>query len=79
MTRRARGRVPTQLALCHACKSFVKQAEITCPHCDADIAMAAIRNVDRMEQLDRAMHDLKAMLARMGVDDPTSAANGSGR
>ncbi len=67
MTNRAKGRVPPQLALCHACKSFVKPEEVACPHCGEDIAMAAVRNADRMEQLDQAMRELRGLLEGLGV------------
>lgn len=34
------GRVPTRLALCHACDRHVFDHESACPHCGADIAAA---------------------------------------
>jgi predicted amidophosphoribosyltransferase len=74
VTNRAKGRVPPQLALCHACKSFVKPEEVACPHCGEDIAMAAVRNADRMEQLDQAMKELRGLLEGLGVS--TSASGG---
>ena len=72
MKSRAKGRVPPQLALCHACKSFVKPEEILCPHCGEDIVMASLRNEDKMAELDRAMAELQRLLAGL------EATNASG-
>lgn len=72
MKPRAKGRVPPELALCHACKNFVKPEEVLCPHCGEDIVMASLRNEDRMAQLDQAMAELQSLLA--GIE----ATNASG-
>lgn len=67
---KAKGRVPPELALCHGCKQFVRQDEVRCPHCGDDIAMAAVRNRERMEQVTRATKELQRLLADLGLTGP---------
>ncbi len=64
---KAKGRVPPQLALCHGCKQFVRPEEYTCPHCHDDIAMAAVRNRDRMERVTQATEELQRLLDQLGL------------
>lgn len=68
MTITAKGRVPPQLAMCHACKQFVRPEDYECPHCSADIARAALANADKFEQLHAAAAELRELLTAMGID-----------
>jgi hypothetical protein len=45
------GRIPPQLALCRGCLQYIHAHEVTCPHCDADVAAAeAVHQTDRARQ-----------------------------
>ncbi|HVR37968.1 MAG TPA: GDL motif peptide-associated radical SAM/SPASM maturase [Thermoanaerobaculia bacterium] len=49
-------RVPPQLTLCPACEQYVYPHEVTCPHCNADIA--EVQNV--IAELERAISTAQA-------------------
>jgi uncharacterized Zn finger protein (UPF0148 family) len=37
------GRMPPRLDICRGCDSYIWPGEVECPHCGADVAMAAKR------------------------------------
>ncbi len=55
------GRVPPRLALCRACRQYIHAHEVTCPHCQADVAVAEARHQEdrqRQQALINTLHQL---------------------
>jgi radical SAM protein with 4Fe4S-binding SPASM domain len=44
------GRLPPNLALCHACKHYVYSRETTCPHCGGDVAKEAAAYAEMVQE-----------------------------
>ncbi|MGZ0700668.1 GDL motif peptide-associated radical SAM/SPASM maturase [Pseudomonas piscis] len=55
------GRIPPRLALCRACRQYIHAHEVTCPHCQADVAVAEARHQEdrqRQQALINTLHQL---------------------
>lgn len=63
---------PNQLGLCRACHQFIKPLERECPHCGANVLLAALEYQERHELATKAAQDLSALLAELGLESPSS-------
>jgi Y-X(10)_GDL-associated radical SAM protein len=56
------GRIPPKLALCRACNQYIYSHEITCPHCQADVAQAARQHEETIRQRRLLVERLESLL-----------------
>jgi Y-X(10)_GDL-associated radical SAM protein len=56
------GRIPPKLALCRACNQYIYSHETTCPHCQADVAQAAMQYEDKARQRHLLVERLESLL-----------------
>lgn len=56
-------RVPPTLVLCRACKQYVYAHEVACPHCHADVGMAAVAHAETVQRRRALIEQLEKALA----------------
>jgi predicted amidophosphoribosyltransferase len=62
------GRVAAALALCMACRQFVRAGETVCPHCGASLSDAADRRAAVMAEAKAAAEALEALMRAARID-----------
>jgi hypothetical protein len=68
------GRVPPSLELCRACHSYIWPHETDCPHCGANVQMAAEAWAEDVLRREAALNAVKAFLDRYREKDFTLAS-----
>ncbi|MBI6853769.1 GDL motif peptide-associated radical SAM/SPASM maturase [Pseudomonas cichorii] len=64
----AEGRIPPQLSLCRGCQQYIHAHEVSCPHCNADVASVEAThrsNVARQQSIMNRLTDL------LGIEQST--------
>lgn len=61
------GRIPERLEPCRACEQYVRASEQACPHCGADVAIAAARHAEAVARRRRAMDAVRQRLPGAGA------------
>ncbi|MES2451685.1 MAG: hypothetical protein V4610_14070 [Pseudomonadota bacterium] len=62
------GRVAAELALCLNCRQFVRDEEVSCPHCGWQLSAASERHAAAMAEAHAAFRDLAKRLGLADVD-----------